>query len=107
MHPISEILCEIYNNLLDRKEVFFLLTETQKRNLDSVVKTVNSSFFGVTRFPTPEEKAAAYFVLIIKDHPVIDGNKRLAVILLKIYTEVQKLKIDLPEGVTLDNLLLL
>ncbi len=104
MHPISEILCEIYENLLKKGEVFFPITEEQKQKLDSTVKTVNADYFGYQPYPTPKDKAAAYFVYIIKDHDVTDGNKRLALMWLEIYTEVHKLKLNLPEKVGLDEL---
>lgn len=51
------------------------------------------------RFPTPEDKAVAYLCFIIKDHPVTDGNKRLALLWFSVYCSVQKLKPDaLPYG---------
>lgn len=80
MHPISEKLCEAYSELHRNEQVAFPLGERQRNNLDSIVKTVESSFFGVSRFPTPEKKAVAYLYLLIKNRPVSDGNKRLSVL---------------------------
>lgn len=77
LHPISVVLCEIYEVLASKGEISFALYDEQIDKIESVVKTAEASYFGVTRFPQPEEKAAAYFCLIIKDHPVTDGNKRL------------------------------
>ena len=79
LHPISELLSEAYNSLFRKGEVSFPLHDIQVENIDSVVKTVHAEYFGFVRFKTPEEKASAYFCFIIKDHPVVDGNKRLAV----------------------------
>jgi prophage maintenance system killer protein len=45
------------------------------------------------RFHDAETRAAAYFCLIIKDHVVTDGNKRLATLWLQIYTQALELSI--------------
>lgn len=95
LHPISERLCKTYNSLYEKREVFFELRDEQIDKLDTIVKTVYGTWFEVNRFPTNEDKAAAFFCLIIKDHPVTDGNKRLAVLWLEIFCEANQLKMDL------------
>ena len=92
MHPISEILCEVYNSLLSKGEVVFPLGDEQKKKLDSVVKTVNAVYFGIARFPSIKMHAVAYLCFIIKDHPVTDGNKRLAVLWFQIFCNTFELK---------------
>jgi prophage maintenance system killer protein len=67
------------------------LYEKQRAAIDTIVKTVNASYFGIVRFPTPERRAVAYLCYIIKNHPVTDGNKRLAVLWFEVYCEVQGL----------------
>lgn len=91
MHPISGLLCEAYDRLFAEGEVQFPLYEKQRAAIDTIVKTVNASYFGIIRFPTPEMRAVAYFYYIIKNHPVTDGNKRLAVLWFEVYCEVQGL----------------
>ncbi|MGH8908618.1 MAG: type II toxin-antitoxin system death-on-curing family toxin [Egibacteraceae bacterium] len=46
--------------------------------LDSAVHRPRSSFFGAQGYPTLELKAAALLQSIAKNHPLLDGNKRLA-----------------------------
>lgn len=104
MHPISEVLIEIYTFLQNKEEITFPLTEEQKWKIDSTVKTVNANYFGFNRFPTIEDRAAAYFILIIKDHNVTDGNKRLAVFWLQFYMDAAKKSLALPPNITLDQL---
>ena len=94
MHPISELLCEAYSELHRQGQVSFPLQEAHRSHIDSIVKTVHSTFFGVERFPRSQDKAIAYLYLIIKDHPVVDGNKRLAVLWFEIYCTVLKLSPD-------------
>ena len=101
---ISRILCTLYDNLYSNKEVFFILQDIHGENFDTIVKTVEGVWFGITRFKTQEEKASVYFCLIIKNHPVVDGNKRLAVLWLELFCKIFNLKIDLPKGITLDVL---
>ncbi len=101
-HPTSEILVNVYNLLLERKEISFPIHEEQIFALDSIAKTVNAEYFGFVRFPTNEDKAAAYFCFIIKNHPVTDGNKRLAVLWLDIFCNSVELKIN--NTVKLDEL---
>jgi hypothetical protein len=91
MHPISVLLCEAYAKLYAEGEVKFPLHDKQKAAIDAVVKTVNASYFGFVRFPTPEQRAAAYLCYIIKSHPVTDGNKRLAVLWFEVYCRAQEL----------------
>ena len=101
---ISQSLFETYEILLSKGEIFYPLTDLHKRAIDSTVKTVEASYYGHVRFPTFESKAAAYFVFLIKDHDVFDGNKRLAVLWLKTYTSRHELKLNLPSDTSLAEL---
>ena len=103
MHPISKILCETYNELHRRGQVAFSLHKENREKIDSSVKTVNSKFFGVYRYPEPKDKAVAYLYFLIKNHPVTDGNKRLAALWFTVYCVVQDLKPDYSDF-TLDQI---
>ena len=46
--------------------------------LKSVVATIYQSFAGQDLYPTTEQKAANLLYLMVKDHPLVDGNKRSA-----------------------------
>lgn len=46
--------------------------------LRSVVETLYQGFGGVDLYPTVQEKAANLLYLVVKDHPLTDGNKRSA-----------------------------
>ncbi len=92
MHPISEVLCEVYSELFRQGQVSFPLQDIHRSKLDAVVKTVNSTYFGIERFPSPQEKAIAYLYLLVKDHALIDGNKRMAVLWFSVYCNAPELK---------------
>lgn len=44
--------------------------------LDAAVKRPSAAVFGTAAYPTLELKAAAQTQSIIKNHPMVDGNKR-------------------------------
>ena len=46
--------------------------------LKSVVATIYQSFADEDLYPTTEQKAANLLYLMVKDHPLVDGNKRSA-----------------------------
>lgn len=94
MHPTSRLLCQIYDELHRRNQVRFPLGTRHMNQIDSVVKTVEATYFGVQRFKTCKTKAVAYLYFIINDHPVTDGNKRLSVFWFEVYCKVNKLKTD-------------
>ena len=91
MHPISELLCRAYNDLAARDGIEFPLGVVHARRIDTIVKTVYGTFYGRERYPTDATKAAAFFYYIIKNHPLTDGNKRLAVLWLEILSNVHGL----------------
>jgi death-on-curing family protein len=48
--------------------------------LESILGTVEATAFGEPLFTTVSQVASAYFVKIVKQHPFLDGNKRMAVV---------------------------
>ncbi len=102
LHEVSLLLCKTYEALVSAGQVSFSLHDEQINKIDSVVKTVHAGYYGNVRFPTVQEKASAYFVLIIKDHVVTDGNKRLATLWLQTYCDA--LGIPLEPSIPLDEL---
>ncbi|KAE8128798.1 MULTISPECIES: RhuM family protein [Bifidobacterium] len=55
-----------------------LLGNERGDRLQAVVEAIYQSFAGQDLYPTVEEKAANLLYLTVKDHPLIDGNKRSA-----------------------------
>ena len=55
-----------------------LLGNERGDRLQEVVEAIYQSFAGQDLYPTVEEKAANLLYLTVKDHPLIDGNKRSA-----------------------------
>ncbi len=103
-HPISEALARVYGKMYEVGEVKLPIYETHIDSLETIVKNVNAEYYGYKLYPTAYDKASAYFCFIIKNHPMADGNKRLAVLWLDIFCQICKLKINLPSGLELDVL---
>lgn len=104
LQEISKKLCEAYNTLYLNHEVSFELGDVHADNLDRIVKTIEGTWFGFSHFNSYEKKATGYFCYIIRNHPVLDGNKRLAVLWLQGYCDEHNLKLGLPNGMNLDDL---
>ena len=52
--------------------------EKSEGALEGIVDSIYQSAFGEDAYPTVEEKAANLLYFIVKDHPFIDGCKRIA-----------------------------
>jgi len=57
-----------------RSDLFALAKDS---GFESAVRQIEQSFDNVELYPTIEEKAATLLYLIVKNHPFVDGNKRI------------------------------
>lgn len=58
--------------------------------LESIINQIQSNYFGIELYPSLEEKAARLFYLINKNHPFLNGNKRIAVMALFVFLSLNK-----------------
>ena len=65
---IDELAAQFPENTLFGRE--------RGEGLQGIVQVIYQGFAGQEIYPTAEEKAANLLYLIIKDHPLADGNKR-------------------------------
>ena len=52
--------------------------EKEKGKVEGILAAVYQSIFGQDAYPSLEEKAANLLYFMIKDHPYVDGCKRIA-----------------------------
>jgi death-on-curing protein len=52
-------------------------------SLEAALNRPYATFDNVDLYPTPIDKAAALFESLIINHPFVDGNKRIAYVLMK------------------------
>jgi death-on-curing family protein len=74
----QEVIQNIKQELIARREASELFGLDSGRKLQGILKNIYQTFDGKELYPSIEEKAAHLLYFIIKDHPFIDGNKRIA-----------------------------
>lgn len=70
--------------------------------LESAINRPYQTFDGEELYPTSTDKAAAIFESIISNHPFIDGNKRTAYVLMRLFLKQDSLDIEATEDEKFD-----
>jgi prophage maintenance system killer protein len=83
-------LIELTKEQLEKRgeSVTFFGKQNNPKNLDSIIQNLYSTFDNAELYPTFEDKAANLIYLVIKDHPFIDGNKRIGTLLFDYYCQI-------------------
>ncbi len=72
------IIQEIKKELLAKKEASGLFGQESGEKFKAILGNIYQTFAGKELYSSLEEKAAHLLYFVIKDHPFIDGNKRIA-----------------------------
>ena len=64
--------------------------------VDAAAHRSQSSAFGEDAYPTIDEKAAVLLESIVRNHPLLDGNKRLGWLAAVIFLDINGLTLDAP-----------
>ncbi|MCX8034961.1 MAG: virulence protein RhuM/Fic/DOC family protein [Candidatus Dojkabacteria bacterium] len=75
---VKSIIENIKKELIAKKEAGYLFGRENNENLKAILGNIYQTFGGKELYPSLEEKAAHLLYFIIKDHPFVDGNKRIA-----------------------------
>jgi death-on-curing family protein len=73
------------NKLINKKQASNIFGQERDKTLQGILGTISQSFSGKEFYPSMEEKAAHLLYFIIKDHPFVDGNKRIAAFLFILF----------------------
>lgn len=73
----KNIIIELKKSLMAKREASNLFGIDVEKKMESIVKNLYQTFGGKELYKTVEEKTAHLLYLTIKDHPFIDGNKRI------------------------------
>lgn len=65
--------------------------------LDSAIQRPRTTLFGDDAYPTLDEKAAVILESIVRNHPLVDGNKRLGFLATVVSCGRNDVMIDAPE----------
>jgi len=74
----QRIVREIKKELISKKEASRLFGQGTGGEFEGIVKNLYQTFSGKELYKTIESQAAHLLYFVIKDHPFIDGNKRIA-----------------------------
>ena len=83
-------IAELRADLIAKKEDSDIFGQERGEMLEGILNSINQSFGGKQLYPSIEEKAAHLLYFIIKDHPFIDGNKRIASLLFLVFLSRNK-----------------
>ncbi|TWS23089.1 type II toxin-antitoxin system death-on-curing family toxin [Tsukamurella sputi] len=70
--------------------------------LEAAAMRPRASVFGEDAYPTLDEKAAALLESIVRNHPLVDGNKRLGWLAATIFYALNGVDLDAPEDPAYD-----
>ncbi len=83
----KQVINELKRDLSDKKEASDLFGQEIEGRFKAVLGNIYQSFDGKELYPSLEEKAAHLLYFIIKDHPFVDGNKRIGSFLFVYFLE--------------------
>jgi len=81
---ISEIE-KLKKDLINKKEATELFGQERENSFKGIIRNIYQTFGGIDLLPTIEEKAANLFYYIVKDHPFVDGNKRIGAFMFVLF----------------------
>jgi len=85
-----KIIDGIKKELLNKKEASEFFGKEPGDKLKGILGSIYQTFDGKALYPSIEEKAANLLYFIIKDHPFIDGNKRIGSFLFVYFLDKNK-----------------
>jgi death-on-curing family protein len=86
----GKVIEEIKRELMDKKEAGELFGVDSQNKLSGILGNILQTFDKKELYPSIEEKAAHLLYFIIKDHPFVDGNKRIGSFLFVYFLDKNK-----------------
>ncbi len=93
--------------LMKKGEATPLFGQQRETHLQAILGTIHQTFAEVFLYPSCEERAAHLLYFVIKDHPFVDGNKRIGSFLFLLYLQSQNASLKRIDDITLVALALL
>lgn len=72
----QKVITELKKNLIVKREASEMFGNERDGSFEGIIKGLYQTFGGKELYPNREDKAAHLLYLVIKDHPLSDGNKR-------------------------------
>lgn len=83
----TNVISEIKRELVTKKEASDLFGQENSDRFKGILGSIYQTFDNEEFYPSLEEKAAHLLYFIVKDHPFVDGNKRIASFLFVYYLD--------------------
>jgi len=81
----KEEIEKLKQDLISKNEATNLFGMEREDSFKGIIRNIYQTFGGADLLPTIEEKAANLFYYIVKDHPFVDGNKRIGAFLFVLF----------------------
>lgn len=88
LNQVREAISSLKEDLLARCEATPIFGQERGEGLDGILGAIQQSFGGQDLYGSVAEKAANLLYFVIKDHPFVDGNKRIATFLFLLFLQV-------------------
>jgi death-on-curing family protein len=82
-----KVISQIKNDLVTKKEAGEFFGQENSDKIKAILGNILQTFDRKELYPSIEEKASHLLYFIIKDHPFVDGNKRIASFLFVYYLD--------------------
>ena len=103
---IKKVIDIFRQDLATKSEASSLFGIERENALKAIIGNIEQTIFGKSLYRSREEKAANLLYLTVKDHPFIDGNKRIGALLFMLYLKQEKISHQLcPDALIATTLL--
>jgi len=89
-----QAISSLKQELLKKAEATGIFGQERGDGLVGIVGAIQQTFDGQDLYPSVEEKAANLLYFIIKDHPFVDGNKRIGSFLFLLFLDLNHDVVD-------------
>jgi death-on-curing family protein len=76
-HFSKKEITELKNKLMAEKQASDIFGQEREHGLEAIINNLEQTFGGKNLYSTIEERASHLLYFVIKDHPFVDGNKRI------------------------------
>jgi death-on-curing family protein len=76
---------KLKKDLISKKEATELFGMERENSFKGIIRNIYQTFDGIDLLLNIEEKAANLFYYIVKDHPFVDGNKRIGAFIFVLF----------------------
>jgi death-on-curing family protein len=87
-------ISHLKQELMDQQEASHLFGTQREHGLSQILGGIHQTFSGEFLYPSVYERAAHLFYFTLKDHPFVDGNKRIGSFLLLLYLSAHKVQLS-------------